>query len=226
MSKTLTQQPYMFANTGRTLWAEGEGLATREAMDLVRELNNVYAYSSLRSSLVMGVQTRESPLGTTNLYGLTGRTPITETTNAYAEMYVAQVPIVIPKGAKRLLWIAGAVAWSDVASSTQISNVNSYLADGLYTGPLAFDVTKLPGGTVTSRSIAVTIAGALGAAYDKAVDATTGISIGTEFARYVGSDRIMNLIVTLTLKSNIGGDEFLAQHWGGIQDYTYWFLYE
>lgn len=162
MSFTHSTQSHLFGYSGTTGWEEGDGVNTREALDLVKMLNNLW-YTGLPVGYV------QAPTGYVEAS--------LETVVANEEVYVGQVPTLVPVGSKRLAFTVGASAFS-IGFSTTIAAINAYLVSNPYTGdgsPTSFDHSKLPPGYVsTSVTLTTTVTGGV-SAYSLCVS-TTGIT--------------------------------------------------
>ncbi len=130
ITTVLTEQVALYPDSGATLFTLGDPLHARFMFDAGRHLNNLWAYCDVPVVFCMG------PFG----YVLVQM----ETGTASKEIYVAQVPILIPAGSARLVWTLGGNIASAAAKTTTVTRFDLYLASQPYTGPsYDFDTSYL-----------------------------------------------------------------------------------
>lgn len=222
MSATLTRQSHLYAFSGTTCTADGDGMATMLAHDLHYALNNLGAYVDLRITSPQAPNTGAAPVG--------GYKEINLHT-ASREIYIVQTPIILAKNATRFVWTAGVEAYSagPSAPTVTLSAVSVYLSAVPYTGaetPTAFDLTKLsPSYLKRSVAVAVSQVGE-GRTYALADDSATGITAPAmpPTVAVRGSDYLGYLILTATgLRSTaVEGDSGAVR----LYDFTSWNPYE
>jgi hypothetical protein len=150
MSKTFNRQSRVFPGSAPTTFANGDGVNTREAFDLVKMLNNLLLCEA-GAGITPGSSSSSTP----------GRIVQTLHT-ASREIYICQKPIRIPAFASTFHWWIGfgvrAVLLEGEADAVATVET-AYLSMSPYTGPAApeaFDATNLAAG-YTSQSSATVI---------------------------------------------------------------------
>lgn len=220
MSATITTQTHLYAFSGSTAWTDGSGMHTWITRDWPLQLNNLGAYVDLRSQLVMCPRVTSFPSGEFP-YGAVERLSHTSS----REIYMSQVPLVVPWHAKRMVWTAGIEARSLGGLAITISACRVYLSGTPYNGPsaegstaYAFDTAGLAADYLASSAITMTH-NTTTTEYQLADDSTTGITPCVAASMALdGEDRKAFLVLTVTAS---GG----AQRYVRVYDFTYWFLY-
>lgn len=206
MAITLTEQWRVWpAGGGEIEWlVDGEGMHANVPFDLVRQLNNIGSYCCNWSQFV---------------YNSDAGTDITFTTpGELGEFFLFQLPVVIPRGAVRMLWTGGITNGAD----TTLSQATVYLSATPYAAPgPAFGATVLSSGY---RSHAVTQSVST-AVYSLFSDSSTGVTnvdgVGGISISNTGWAQIAYLVFTATV-SALGGFPTAVT----MRDFTCWFLYE
>lgn len=158
MAKTFTEQVNL--PPASAAWdADGEGMHTAYSYDLVRGLNNLGTYVNNHAHYVQGSSSTTA----------TADGAVTHSADAGEELFMLQIPILVPLWAKRLVWTVGAKP----ATGT-LSTVTLYLAKTPYTGNVvdAFSTANLTAGY---KSRAVTVSLSAGT-YGIADDSSTGVT--------------------------------------------------
>jgi hypothetical protein len=209
MAKTLTTQVSMLPASGATLFTKGDPLHARLMFDSARALNNLWGYCDTPVIYCM------DPTGALRVQMSSG--------GVSKEFFVAQVPVMIPRGAKRLLYTLGAnVAAPNDDDETEITSVNIYLASGIYTGPIVgFDATKLAVGYGSLATSPGTwfASGATGAYLLIDVSGGDGLTPVRGLVE-TGGGREGFLILTVTGSGN--EVEGLNLNYADIRDFTAW----
>lgn len=126
-------------------------MATRITVDLVKDLNNAGSYCNPFVQLIACPEIRES---NKSAYAVAWSPH-----DSSREIYLAQAPILLPRGAKRMVWTADVRALGGPTSETAIDAITLYLSSHPYLGPrgpTAFDPTVFPVGYM-SRTVALSI---------------------------------------------------------------------
>lgn len=217
MAKTLTEQCALFPNSGATLFTKGDPLHSRFMFDAARHLNNLWAYCDVPVVFCL------DPTSALRLQ--------MSTDNISREMYVAQVPILVPAGSKRIVWTLGGNVGADAGGTTTLSAFSLYLSSSPYAGQgsllvpgtYPFDVTALAPNycvdTVLSSWSAVMATGG----YTFLDRSATGMTPLTGQGD-TGLDRLGFLILTVTGIGNYT-DGFNA-NWFDLRDFSAWVLKE
>ncbi len=210
MAKTLTQQISLFPSSGATLFTKGDPLHARLMFDGARAINNLWAYCDVPVVFLM------DPYGYTRVQMASN--------NVSQEFYVGQVPVMIPRGAKRLAWTVGLNVAATVGETTTLTAVSIYLSATPYTGAVdVFDVTLLSPGygfdTIADSLSANNAVGAYRLEDRSAVGMTPVKGLGES-----ANGRLGYLIVTLTGKGTVL--EGLNVNYADVRDFTAWVLKE
>lgn len=202
MAITFNEQANVPNASGVTtaLDADGEGMHSLLAYDMVRALNNLGTYVNNHTHYAQNQRN--------------GRLTVTYVGGA-REIFMCQMHVIIPLWATRMIWTCGA------RGTVGLTAVTVYLARELYTGvdgaTGAFDTSNLATG-YSSRAISVS---ASGGAYALAIDDTAGItpinndnSRGFNFGSASNAKRHAYAIIT----ASGGVNDTLT-----ICDFTCWF---
>lgn len=219
MAATLTRQPRILGASGATLFGEGEGAHTRIYRDGFDDLNNLGTYVDPRVVFCAGNG------GNYNLapVGKMGQLNVDISGASSAMTFLAQVPILIPRGVRRLCFTLGytltaaATFTSSVSAIFIILSKKEYLSGGITAGlPLDY----------ASRSNTVTNSVTGGtSAYALLDDSTTGLVYPPAWSIFptpydTGAWLILGATVTNDDAPNNQGNTFNAL------DFTAWSVWE
>lgn len=210
MSRTLTNQAHLFPVSGtEQTWTASTAVHSVIPYDLPSMLNNLKGYVDLCAGYCQSAAD--------GLSSVAGAIPITLSSPFAGELFFAQVPTLVPRGARRMLWTAG-LSVTNTAETLTITGETVYLSPVPYVGPgpaTAFDSAVLPPG-YASRTVATSVTGA----YVRVSDTTTGMVSPPGWDQ--GQDRLAHLIFTITCETT-GINPLVAAY---LYDFTWWFLYE
>jgi len=203
MAVTLTEQWRVWPPGGSEIeWlVDGEGMHSNVPYDLVRELNNIGSYACGNWAQFV--------------YNSDAATDITITPIESGEYFMMQFPVVIPRGAVRMLW-TGAIT---NGASTTLSACTVYLSATPNAMGDLFDITQISP-QYQSHAVTQTVSTAI---YSLFADSTTGLTnvdgLGGFALSNTGWAQIAYLVFTVTVAS-AGGTAIT------MRDFTCWFLYE
>jgi len=191
-TKTFTEQANTALTSGSTAWdADGEGLHSELFFDAVRGLNNMAVKSGNYAVYAQGIASGKIQRGYTG---------------AAREVFMAQVPVIVPPWRYRLLWTAGVTAVSG-----SITSVTTYISPVLYNGPAStFDATN-----IRRSSSEVISMGGITSGYALADASLSGIApVPSSIVVSGDSQTIAYVIITIT-----GGTTSTFT----LRDYACWF---
>jgi len=210
MAITLTTQSHLLPSSG--LIADGEGVHSLLPFDMVRSLNNLGTFVCPFAQYAQSC----APSSSSNPNG-----EILSSVSTTSERFLMQMPVAIPEGARRMLWVAGITIYA--GSAWTLSDCKVYLSRHPYTGSSAsaFSTNNLPT-TYLSHSDGLSDTGSANA-YEVRGSSVAGLTPVdlTRVARGLNDSKppwISNLILTATCS--------LAAATVGIKDFTCWFRWE
>ncbi len=212
MAKTLTEQLALYPASGATLFGKGDPLHSRFMFDAARHLNNLWSYADVPVAFCL------SPFGFIRSQ--------MSTNGMSTELYVAQVPLLIQAGSKRLVWTLGGNIGATAGETTTISAFSIYLTSAPYTGagsPSAFNVANLaPGYGVDTKTDSWSAASSV-LPYTF-VDRSSGGMTPIQGHGDNGHDRFGVLVLTATGAGS--AVEGLNTNYLDVRDFTAWTLKE